>query len=172
MECEDAMNQSLCLYLRDEGEQSCYWNSTSSACIPLRCGQLPTEDECNRYSDEYACKWSTFYNTQLGQITNPSTGELEVCLTECPTNIDIVFIIDLSRSVIDGESNANNPVIIGDFIQSIMDTQWKIANQLNKSAAFGLVTFPTDAATEFDLNAGYDENYSDHHHLLDCFVCI
>eukprot|EP00484_Ammonia_sp_Unknown_P008448 CAMPEP_0197069122 /NCGR_PEP_ID=MMETSP1384-20130603/191030_1 /TAXON_ID=29189 /ORGANISM="Ammonia sp." /LENGTH=205 /DNA_ID=CAMNT_0042507083 /DNA_START=153 /DNA_END=766 /DNA_ORIENTATION=+ len=62
----------------------------------------------------------------------------------------------MSRSVIGSEANTNNPAIIVDFIHTVMDTWWKVSEQLNRSTAFALVTFSTDEEVQFDLNTAWN----------------
>ena len=62
----------------------------------------------------------------------------------------MVFIVDTSQSVVD--SNPNNARIFGDFVETVMDTWWKINEQIGLQTAFGLVEFATEVDTRFDLN--------------------
>ena len=66
----------------------------------------------------------------------------------------MVFIVDTSQSVVD--SNPNNARIFGDFVETVMDTWWKINEQIGLQTAFGLVEFATEVDTRFDLNRKWD----------------
>ena len=151
--CEDVNDdEDFCNSLREDNNQNCYFNTTTDECITVSCGLINDEDTCNSapWSTEFECEWDVFEDTRLGQQINPPSGDLELCYTRCPLNLDVVFLVDTSESVI--SSNPNNAIIFGDFVETVMDTWWKINEQLSLRTAFGMVSFATDVETQFDLN--------------------
>merc|ERR1712008_632298 len=114
------------------------------------------EDKCESppWSTEFYCQWDVFEDTRLGEQTNPPSGDLELCFSRCPLNLDIVFIVDISQSVV--TTNSRNAIIFGDFVETIMDTWWKMQEQLSLKTAFGMVSFATDVDTQFDLNTDWE----------------
>ena len=154
--CEEAEDdEDFCTELREENNQNCYFNPDSDTCVTVSCGFIEDEDTCNSppWSTEFECEWDVFEDTRLGQETNPPSGDLELCYTRCPLNLDVVFIVDTSQSVV--TTNPNNAIIFGDFVETVMDTWWKINEQLGLRTAFGMVSFATEVETQFDLNREY-----------------
>ena len=139
--------------LRDDDNQNCYWIQEDNECVTFSCGAIEDEEECELLDPEYFCEWKVFTDTALGEQLNPPSGDLPLCYSQCPKNLDIVFIVDTSASVVN--SDPENPELFGDFIETIMDTWWKMQEQLGLITEFALVDFNTDVRTQWNLNTGF-----------------
>lgn len=71
--------------------------------------------------------------------------------TECPINLDILFVIDVSDSVtnhVDGGSH-DNIFQIREFVVLVMDAWWKVGLVSNQSASYSIITYNYLVTTQF-----------------------
>lgn len=140
--CDDANTEQDCIDIRESG-QNCYFNETSDECVTFNCGSLTNQDTCETFDDEYKCKWAN-----IDSIDN-------FCYAQCGKNIDIVFMVDTTASIID--PIPDRTIIYGDFIQYLMTSWYSLNNQYqNVATYFSLITFGDIVTTQFDLNTKYE----------------
>jgi len=154
-------------------KSNCYWNTTSQDCQEINCQEFSDQASCEEWGinamspeNNYTCAWQNITETVF------STG---ACFVECPFDINIVFMVDVTESVVDLSigGSPENPFIIRDFINSVMYNWWNINEQRNAevwarsdngrlftwkntSISFGLGVYAIEAKTIFYLNETKD----------------
>ena len=140
--CDDVNNEQNCTNIRESG-QNCYFNLTNNRCITFNCGTLRNEDQCQSFDKQYQCSWA------IVDLINDN-----FCYTQCDKELDIVFIVDTTASII--ETNPNNSITYGNFVQYLMQSWYFLNTEYqNVSTYFSLITFGTFVQTQFDLNSKY-----------------
>ena len=151
---------------------TCLWNTTTSTCIRLTCGDFHDETTCMQFSDEEfnsVCDWTVIDTGDPSDLTS-------ICYNDCPKLYEIVFTIDTSLSVTNADPE--NRFRQRDTLLAAMRLVWELSKLQNdvdeagnaEKCKFALVTYSGDnpgsfTTVEFDLNNDF-QSYGEYFNLV------